>query len=301
MPITVRPGTAEDSYAVFRIFVTTISDLGARTGTQGITGGDDPAVLADLWDRRRSLFEHLARSADQFWVAERDGEMIGYARSIVRHSVRELTEFFVLPGHQSAGVGRELLSRVFSRAGVANRSIVATVDTRALARYLKTGVTVRFPICNLARVPEAIPLPATDLTFEPVSESPLTLAAIAAIDAPILGYRRDIDHAWLLNDRQGFLYTRGGKTVGYGYVGYRSGPFALLDAADFPAVLAHAEATAAQQYDLFAVELPMTNHTAIQYLLARGYTLDSFFAFFLTDHPVGTLENYAFTSPPFFV
>lgn len=301
MKISYRPGTLEDSAAAFQIFVASISDLGTRTGTQGITGGDDPDVVAQLWENRRSLFEHLARTADQFWIAERDGAVVGYARSILRNSVRELTEFFVLPGQQSAGIGRELLARVFSRAGVANRSIVATIDTRALARYLKAGVTVRFPICHLSRAPEPVAMPAADLTITPISDSPLALAALASIDAPVLGYRRDVDHSWLLKDRQGFLYARDGKTVGYGYVGYRSGPFALLDAADFPAVLAHAESIAAGQYDYFGVELPMTNRTAIQYLVSRGYQLDSFFAFFLTDHPVGSLENYAFTSPPFFV
>jgi hypothetical protein len=145
-------------------------------------------------------------------------------------------------------------------------------------------------------------MPQTALTVTPVANTPETLEAFAAIDDAILGFRRDPDHAWLLNDRQGYIYTLGDQPVGYGYVGFRSGPFALLDDAHFPAVLAHAEAVSAEAgFDYFAVELPMINSEAVQYLLGRGFKIDSFLALFLTDRPFGKFENYAFTSPPFFI
>ena len=67
-------------------------DLSARTGTMAITGGDDPEVLEKLWKRRRSLFEHLARTAHEFWIADQEGVSIGFARSIVRGDLLELTD-----------------------------------------------------------------------------------------------------------------------------------------------------------------------------------------------------------------
>lgn len=302
MTIVFRPGTPDDSYAVFQVFLASVSDLGQRTGTVGITGGDDPAVLAELWERRRSLFQHLARTAEHFWVAEDEGQILGYARSTFHGGLRELTEFFVMPGHQSAGIGRELLSRAFPAGGASNRAIIATIDVRAQARYLKTGVKPRFPICNFSRKPEPVPMPQTALTVTPVANASETLAAFAAIDDAILGFRRDPDHAWLLNDRQGYIYTLDDQPVGYGYVGFRSGPFALLDDTHFPTVLAHAEAaSAASGFDYFAVELPLINSEAVNYLLDRGFKLDSFLALFLTEKPFGQFENYAFTSPPFFI
>lgn len=300
MPVTYRPGTPDDSFAVYKIFLETMDDLSRRLGVQAITGGSDPAVIASLWESRRPMFDHLANTAEQFWIAEADGKAIGYARSILRDGCRELTEYFVLPGHQSAGVGRELLQRTFIEDGAGHRSIIATVDARAQARYLKTGVYPRFPIYYFERRPEAASVP-TDLTVEPLTDSPQTFAALRDIDRAILGHRRDIDHAWLMADRNGFLYSRDGRPVGYGYTGRRRGPFALLDSADTPAALAHAE-TLAHSLGLtsFGVEVPLINAAAVQYLLARGYKMDAFFAFFMCDQPFGRFENYIALSPPFF-
>jgi hypothetical protein len=42
--------------------------------------------------------------------------------------------FFVSPPQQSSGVGRELLSRAFSKSGARYRTIIATLDERALYR-----------------------------------------------------------------------------------------------------------------------------------------------------------------------
>ncbi len=299
-PLTFRPGTLADSHTVFTIFQKAILDVSQRLGVMAITGGNDPAVLAQLWERRRPLFEHLARTAEHFWLAENDGQAIGYARSILRDGVRELTEFFVLPGRQSAGVGRELMARAFPVDGAQHRTIIATLDVRAQVRYLKAGVYSRFPIQYFSRPPEAATA-ATDLAFEPVNVSPETIDALGALDVALLGHRRDIDHAWLLADRQGYLYRRNGRPVGYGYVGHRSGPFALLDEGDFPAVLAHAETQAAARGDEFGVEIPSINRAAVDYLLSRGYQLDAFVALFMSDAPFGQFEKYICTSPPFFL
>lgn len=298
--LTFRPGTLADSYMVFTIFRQSILDLGQRLGVMAITGGDDPEVLAQLWQSRRSLFEHLTRTAEQFWLAEQDGQAIGYARTILRDGVRELTEFFVLPEYQLAGVGRELLRRVFPADAVTHRVIIATPDTRSLARYLKVGVYPRFPTFYFSRPAEKVAV-TSDLRPEPISLSPENLARLRAIDWLVLGHQRDVDHAWLLEGQQGYLYYRGGEPVGYGYLGQNQGPFALLNETDFPAVLAHAETEAAAQGIIFGVEAPMINRAAVDYLLSRGCQMDSFFAFFMSDAPFGKFENYIFPSPPFFM
>lgn len=300
MSLTFRPATIDDSYTVYQIFEAAITDFSQRFGVMAITGGGDPGVIEQLWQRRQPLFEHLARTADQFWLAEQAGQAIGYARSIMRDGVRELTEFFVLPGQQSAGVGRDLLARAFPPDKAARRVIIATSDPRALARYLKTGVYARFPIYYFSRPPEAIEA-ATDLTIEPVTASTATIETLAALDTSVLGHRRDVDHLWLLGQRQGYLYYRDRRPVGYGYLGSGSGPFALLNEHDFPAVLAHAESQAAIAGHTFGVETPLVNRAAVDYLLRRGCQMEAFFAFFMSDVPFGRFENYLFTSPPFFM
>jgi len=299
-PVTFRPGTIEDSSAAFEIFRQTITDLGQRLGVQTISGGDDPEVLAQLWTRRRPLFEHLARTADQYWIAEKAGRAIGYARSIVRDGLQELTEFFVLSGEQSAGVGRGLLERSLPRQGASHRAIVATTDTRAVVRYLKVGVYPRFACSYFSRPARPASAPS-DLAFEPISTSPETIARLQAIDLALLGHRRDEDHRWLLQNRSGYLYLRAGEPVGYGYAGYNNGPFALLHEADFPAVLAYAEQQAAAQGNDFGLEVPLINRAAVDYLLARHFRMDGFITMFMSDRPFGKFENYIFPSPPFFI
>ena len=128
-----------------------------------------------------------------------------------------------------------------------------------------------------------------------------TLASLRQIDQIVLQHRRDEDHTWLLAEQQGYLYRRAGRVVGYGYVGQSSGPFAVLDPSDFPAILAHAESEAAAAGRNFGVEIPLINRTAVDYLLGRGYQMDSFIALFLSDEPFGRFDHYIFPSPPFFL
>lgn len=303
--IKFRPGTVADSYAVFIVFEEALADLALRLGLTEPTGGptswQDPVRLERMWQERCSLYEHLARTAAHFWVVERAGQIIGYARSILRDEVLELTELFVRPGEQSAGVGRELLARVFPAGEVKRRVIIASLDMRAQARYIKSGVYPHFPIYYFWRVPEVITLP-TDLTIKAITASPECLASLAALDQTILGHRRDADHTWLLTDRQGFLYYRDGQPVGYGYAGLRSGPFALLYPDDFPTVLAHAENQAAvADRNHFGLEVPMVNRTAAAYLLARNFQIDGFMAVLMSDAPFGRFEQYILTGPPLFL
>jgi hypothetical protein len=297
--ITYRLGTAADSYAIFLLFEETFADLTRRMGSNEATSFGDPKALASMWEERQPLYEHLAATAEHFWVAERDGRIVGYARSILRDGLRALTEFFVLPGTQSSGAGGELLARAFPAAGASRRIVVATLDVRAQARYLKAGVTPRFPVYYFGRAPERVDLPS-DLSFERLEATPAALAMLGAIDSAVLAHTRDADQHWLIANREGYLYRRAGEVVGYGYVGKRSGPFALLNPADFPAVLAHAESRAAAQgHDHFGLEVPMINRAAVDHLLARGFRIDWFMALFMCDEPVGALEQYIVTSPPF--
>ena len=128
MTITFRPATPEDTPSLFVVSEHAIADLAHRKGYGWDTDPDDPAA----WLRRQSLYEHLAASADKCVLAEDEqGQIIAYARSILRAGMRELTELFVLPGQQSGGVGRELLARAFPAEGAEHRSIVATSDARA--------------------------------------------------------------------------------------------------------------------------------------------------------------------------
>jgi len=299
MTITYRPGTVADSQAVFHIFVKTIMDYSTRMNVMAITGGDDPEVLESLWQKRRSMFEFLARIASQFWVAEKDGEVIAYARSIEHDGLQELTEFFVSPDNQSAGVGGELLARAFPETEALYRTIIATLDERAMYRYMKAGVYGRFPLKYFYRKAEKVDV-RTDLVIEPMNFE-LHCEEINRIDRQILAHSRQPIHEWIASTRQGFVYKRNGEVVGYGYVGSGNGPFAVLDENDFPAVLAHAESLMAEQGRDFGAEAPLVNSAAVRYFIERKYKIDSFSAIFMSNVSFGRFENYLCFSPEFFM
>lgn len=299
MTITYRPGTLADSFAVFQVFLKSIMDYSERMNVQAITGGNDPAMLASIWEKRKPLFDFLSESASQFWLAERDGEVLGYARTIEHDGLQELTEFFVAPNQQSGGVGRELLSRAFADDGAPYRTIIATMDERALSNYMRMGVYGRILLKYFSRKAEAVSV-ETDLTISPLDLT-VHLEALNRIDRELVNHTRADIHRWIAGRRAGFVYQRGGEVVGYGYVGGNHGPFAVLNADDFPAVLAHAESRAAEKGDDFGVSVPMINQKAVDYLLSRKYQIDSFTTVLMSNVPFGKFENYLTFAPEFFL
>jgi len=299
MTITYRIGTLADSFAAFQVFLTSIMDYGERMNVQAITGGNDPAMLDSIWEKRKPIFDFLATSASQFWLAEKDGEVIGYARTVEHDGLQELTEFFVAPNQQSAGVGSGLLSRAFADNGAPYRTIIALLDERALSRYLKAGVYGRFMLKYFSRKAEVVSVP-TDLLIEPLKLAE-HLEAIHRIDRELIHHTRADIHHWLADTRDGFVYKRGGEVVGYGYVGGSHGPFAVLDENDFPAVLAHAESLMAEKGEDFGVSVPLVNKKAVDYLLARKYQIDSFSALLMSNVSFGKFENYLTFAPEFFL
>ena len=294
-----RPATVADSRAINEVGERAFDDLARRLGWSD-TPIDEAGIEREL-EAQRSLYHHLAETGDQFWVAERQEQIVGIARSIVRGRLRELTELFVLPEAQGIGIGTELLRRAFPMHPSETRCVLATPDLAALARYLKAGLTIRFPNYGFMRAPQDAPLPS-DLDFEPLTASEETLHSLDQIDDIVLGHRRTVDHRRLLVDRPGWLYRRAGRPTGYGYAGRQSGPFALLDPTDFPAVLAHAEAAVARAgHPTFSVVVPMVNEIAIRHLLGRGFRLDPIFSYLMSDAPFGRFEQYIETTPTFFL
>src|SRR5258707_13450780 len=101
-----------------------MTDLFERQGDPSALGPDA------FWPRLEPLLIHLATTAAEWWVAidDTDGSMIGYARSIERRGLFELTELFVRPDRQSAGLGRRLIERAFPDGRREVRALVATSD-----------------------------------------------------------------------------------------------------------------------------------------------------------------------------
>src|SRR5437868_7783940 len=162
-PVGYRRATADDAVACHELMWESITDLGRRQGTP-LEG-----TAEDWWRSSEPLHRLLAQIAAEWWVAEESdsGRLVGFARSIERDGLLELTELFVRPDQQSQGVGKALLERAFPSGRGSIRSIVATADVRAQARYYAAGTVARFPLYTLGGAP-GDPGPTPDLVPEPI-------------------------------------------------------------------------------------------------------------------------------------
>ena len=109
--IIYEQGSINDTYEAYLLFEETLSDLIKRLGFAGATSWGDAEKLENMWQQRRRLVEHMTRTKEHFWLAKQEGQIVGYARTLLRDGVRELTDFFVKPSVQSGGVGCSLIDR----------------------------------------------------------------------------------------------------------------------------------------------------------------------------------------------
>ncbi len=275
-----------------------VTDLAERQGTP--LGG----TAADWWRSSEALISLLVEEAAEWWVAELPGsrQLVGFARSIERDGLFELTEFFVLPDQQSKGIGRALIERAFPAGRGDVRSIIATSDVRAQARYYAAGTVARFPLYTLGGVPNAS-APLHDLTPESI-EGAQTIRAQREIERSVLGYQRsDTEMRWLMNRRHGHAYRRADRYVGFSFLGRDgTGPMAALDPSDLPAILLHVEDLAHSiGLERLELQVPAPNEVGVRHLLGRGFRFDRWINFLMSDRPFGNFDRFIPFSPPLFL
>lgn len=298
--ISLRRGTPDDTLACHRIMWQAVTDLAQRRSLP-LAGTED-----DWWASSEAEFTFLSRTAAEWWVAEdpaaAPGGILGYARSIERGGLVELTEFFVRPGEQARGVGRALLERAFPSDRGEVRSIIATTDVRALGRYYAADTAARFPMLTLsgvpnpASVPDGLEIVGVDATL------PHALAEVEALERAALGYPRGAaDLRWILERREGYLYRRGGQAVGFAFVGKEgAGPIAALEPDDLPAVLLHVEDRAhALGVERLSFQVPGVSAIGVRHLVARGFLIDAWVNLLMASRAFGQFDRFLPFSPLF--
>jgi GNAT superfamily N-acetyltransferase len=290
-----------DIPATYEVFRRSLFDYLHRIGAASAEEAADPPI-AEGWQRQRPWIEHLVATAVENWVAEdSDGHIIGWAMSVERDGLLELTHFFVDPKVRSTGLGRALIERAFPARRGGHRAIIATQDPPAISLYLRSGVHSVTTSMELYRSPEQVSC-ATDLVIEPLDPGDAAIRSVGNLESVILGHRRDVDVAFLLRQRPAWIARREGSAVGFafGAEGMNAGPIAALDPADLPALLALVESdAAARKVETLSLVVPMVDHTAIAHLLARGFRIDPFYVFVLADADDMRLDRWVHTGPVF--
>jgi ribosomal protein S18 acetylase RimI-like enzyme len=255
MPLVFRPARADELQRAEDLVVRSINDLTERHGF---------GRMATLRPPDFQLF-CLRDGPDGLWVAEADGEIVGFALSWVCDDLWFLAELFVAPGHQGRGVGNELLARTFehaTKAGATNRSLLTfTFNVVSQGLYIRHGLYPRLPIYMFSAACDALTtrLQGDKLRSTPIEPTASHLKILAQLDVSTLGVSREKHHGYLLDDntmKGVFLHARG-DCIGYAYVAAigHVGPLAVLQAgamgAAFRTALDLAAAAGAAQVSAF--------------------------------------------------
>ena len=304
----VRPARPEDLPAAYAVFRRSLYDYLLRIGLLTEAEAKDPPIES-AWMRQAAWIEHFWNSAAENWIAaDGAGNVIGWALSIERSGHLELTHFFVEPGANARGIGKDLLTRAFPADRFAHKSIIATQDAAALALYLRRGVsfvTTSVDIAINARPATRM----TNLTMRKADGGPEEVEIIAAIEERVLGLRRERDLSFLLGNRPAWIAFRNRVPVGYAFGAQpfppgvtdfppSCGPMAALDPADLPEILDHVLASEPEGAPL-SLGVPMSNRIALGHLLALGARIDPFYTTVLSSDENMQLDRYIHTVPMF--
>jgi len=105
VPITYRQARSSDMLGCARVFIRSSRDLARRAGNT-----PPPTRPTDI----APALAHLQRTDPRgFHVAVKDGRVVAFASTIVRGHTQFLSMFWTLPGLQSQGIGRRVLTCAF--------------------------------------------------------------------------------------------------------------------------------------------------------------------------------------------
>ena len=295
MAITYRQARRTDMLGCARVFIRSSRDLSRR---QGNTVPSTRAI--DI----TPALAHLQRTDPRgFHVAVRAGRVVAFAATILRGNTHFLSMLWALPGLQSKGVGRRVLTRAFEGPrppASAVRCVFASLDPRAQVLYLKFGMRPRGMFYLLKGSPGASPRPKHAVELEPVGKPGKTssrmLSIAARFDRKFRGTRRDADIRFVMTlpGARFFIVRAGRRIIGYAVVNAkgRVGPAGVADPR-YSAGLAWAIKEAVREMktkELFVV-VPGTNAGALSAFFEAGLKTE-FYGAWMSAKPVGSFDGY---------
>jgi hypothetical protein len=223
----------------------------------------------------------LRDDPDGLWLAEADGEILGFAFSWVCGDLWFLAELFVAPGQQGRGIGKELLTRTFEharKAGATNKALITfTFNVVSQGLYIRHGLFPRFPIYFFSIERDALMqrLQGEKLRWTYIEDTASDLNRLREIDSGVLGISRERHHRYLLSDNtlRGYFFHARDDCIAYAYVSATGhvGPLAVVRptamGVAFTTALNLAAGSGASQVSAF---LPGANETALGTAAERG-------------------------------
>jgi GNAT superfamily N-acetyltransferase len=216
MPIVCRPAGMDDLERADEIVVASINELTARRGFGKMASSHLPNFQAFS----------LRDDSEGLWVADDDGEIIGFAWSWVCGELWFLAQLFVSPDRQSDGIGNQLLAKAFAHAQIRGASVKALItfafNNVSQGLYISRGLFPRCPIYMVSVVRDRLASRVAEprLHLEPLTAKATKFDELAVIDASALSVSREKHHRYLMGDSatSGFTIHDGSECVGYTYI-----------------------------------------------------------------------------------
>lgn len=297
--VTVRPARDEDLPACAGLWRDALNGYLGRLNQPPI--GEELAPIGRLHRHVR------ATDPERFWVAERDGRLVGFTSAVVREGVWFLSMLFIHPDEQARGLGRALLARILPSPDEDLVLATATDSAQPVsnALYSTFGIVPRMPLLGLVgyadRLGDGEDLPAavSATPFDAIEATALA-TAVDAVDREVAGFAHPADHAFLRAERRaGFLYRAGdGRVLGYGYASEvgRLGPVAVRDEALLGPAIVHLLRTIPAR-GASAVWVPGAADRAVRTLLGSGLRIDGFPVLLCWTRPFADFGRYLPISP----
>ncbi|MCK1720212.1 GNAT family N-acetyltransferase [Bradyrhizobium sp. 141] len=298
MAIVCRPARMEDLKQADEMVVASINELTERRGF---------GRMASSRPQNFQAFS-LADDPEGLWVADDDGEVVGFAWSWVCGELWFLAQLFVAPDRQSDGIGNQLISKTFAQAEMRGASIKAlitfTFNNVSQGLYIRHGLFPRFPI-YMVSVPRdrlASRLTEPRLRLESLAAGTAGFDELGLIDVGALGVSRAKHHRYLLREgtTSGFTIQSDGECVGYVYISDgHIGPLAVrrpdLVGSALAATLSYA---AKSDFPTISAFIPGASEPALKAAIDHGMHL-TFPMLLMSNRPFGDWASYLPRNPGF--
>jgi len=230
MSLVYRPAREQELAATDALVVASINDLTERHGFGSMATSSPPNF---------QLFS-LKDDPDGLWIAEENGNILGFAWSWVCGDLWFLAQLFVDPAQQGRGIGNELLKLTLEHARkskAAHKALITfTFNRVSQGLYIRHGLFPKMPIYffGVARERLRASLPERPLRSIAIEDTTAHMKRLAEIDALAVGVAREKHHRYLLNEPgvTGVMLCAGSECVGYAYIGPTGhiGPLAVVQA-----------------------------------------------------------------------
>lgn len=248
----------------------------------------------------------LAEEPGGLWIAEFDGDPVGFGFSWMRQSFWYLAQLFVRPDFQGRGIGQLLLATMLRHAedkGAGNRALVTTsYNAAAMGLYIRHGLRPREVLLRMSVPADRLAASPSTYGVKSIEPWPGCQTWLGEIDESTLGFRRGSHHAFLLaNASRGLRIEHAGRRPSYAYISARGhiGPLAIAGGAD-PKDVVRAAIQGALEEKPEQLSLLVSGNAddLVTYLLEAGFRIDEAFVLHAA-HRFGNWCNYLPGSPGF--